>query len=361
LLTIWPTFALPAGIITSLLLKPFTYGHYAVDAFIVLSGYCLMLPVSRNNGELKGGAWRFFGKRARRILPPYYASVIISCILIWLLIGHKTGTHWDVSLPITWGGILSHLFMLQGFNPKWDIQINHALWSIPVEWWIYFLFPLLVFGMRRFGGTITTITFIIVGIAVAHVTPNQLRFGLSPQYIGLFALGAYSALASTSESNQWSEWRTKLPWGTIIFVTFAIVMGLVHASFIKHFQFMHLDSTKLDTLFGTWTALLLFATSRPDFALTRTLSWRPLVSIGTFAYSLYLIHAPLLQIVWQYGLHPLHLGDRITFALLAGVGTPLIVGVAYLFFLAFEKPFMTVRKNETPAEVARDAALSPAP
>ena len=29
-----------------LLLKPLAYGHFSVDLFIVLSGYCLMLPVA---------------------------------------------------------------------------------------------------------------------------------------------------------------------------------------------------------------------------------------------------------------------------------------------------------------------------
>ena len=55
-----------------------SYGHYAVPVFIVLSGYCLMLPVVRNgNGTLPKGFMDFMRRRARRILPPYYAALVL--------------------------------------------------------------------------------------------------------------------------------------------------------------------------------------------------------------------------------------------------------------------------------------------
>jgi peptidoglycan/LPS O-acetylase OafA/YrhL len=122
----------------------------------------------------------------------------------------------------------------------------------------------------------------------------------------------------------------------------------------------------IDPIAGALTAVMLMVLTQRSISTSNTLvvrilEWRPLVSIGTFAYSLYLIHSPLMEVLLQYGLKPLHLGDRTTFGLLAFVGTPLIVGMAYLFFLVFEKPFLTRRRNETAAEIARDAALSPAP
>ena len=44
-----------------------TLGHFSVDFFIVLSGFCLMLPVVRSH-QLNGGAWKFYKKRLRRIV-----------------------------------------------------------------------------------------------------------------------------------------------------------------------------------------------------------------------------------------------------------------------------------------------------
>src|SRR5437016_5916610 len=84
------------------LLKPLSYGRYAVDVFIVLSGYCLMLPVARSaDGKLRGGAGEYLKRRARRILPPYYAALALTLALAalvpWLRQG--TGEYWDQSLP----------------------------------------------------------------------------------------------------------------------------------------------------------------------------------------------------------------------------------------------------------------------
>src|SRR5688572_23981724 len=79
--------------------SPFTYslvaGHLCVTVFIVISGFCLALPVVATDGELRGGALAFFKRRARRILPPYYGAVALCLALIYTVIGDKTGTLWD--------------------------------------------------------------------------------------------------------------------------------------------------------------------------------------------------------------------------------------------------------------------------
>src|ERR1044071_5646265 len=52
----------------------FCFGFYAVTIFIVLSGYSLMIPVARSmDGRIPGGAGAYMIRRARRIMPPYYA------------------------------------------------------------------------------------------------------------------------------------------------------------------------------------------------------------------------------------------------------------------------------------------------
>src|SRR4051812_26575815 len=57
------------------------YGHLAVNFFIVLSGFCLMIPVARTQ-RLAGGVLDFYARRARRILPPYYAILLIGLVLV---------------------------------------------------------------------------------------------------------------------------------------------------------------------------------------------------------------------------------------------------------------------------------------
>jgi peptidoglycan/LPS O-acetylase OafA/YrhL len=65
-----------------------------------------------------------------------------------------------------------------------------------------------------------------------------------------------------------------------------------------------------------------------------------LAFLGTFAYSVYLIHAPLLQLVWQTLIAPVALTPGAAFSALVFIGVPLAVGAAYVFFLVCERPFV---------------------
>src|SRR5271155_141269 len=86
------------------LLAPFSYsmvaGHLAVSVFIVISGFCLTLPVVSAGSKLRGGFKDFLKRRARRILPPYYAAVALCMVLIFTIIGRRTGTLWDVPIIV---------------------------------------------------------------------------------------------------------------------------------------------------------------------------------------------------------------------------------------------------------------------
>src|SRR3569833_295551 len=167
------------------------YGHYAVTVFLVVSGFCLMIPVVRRGGVLSGGWQRFQQRRARRILPPYYAGLVLSLILAVTYIRAKTGTHWDVSIPVTTRGVLAHIFLLQNIFDKY--QINHAYWSIAVEYQIYFLFPLAILAFRRLGPLPSTVIAVLLSYAW-YVVDGKLGLGIvAPHFLALFVLGMLGA------------------------------------------------------------------------------------------------------------------------------------------------------------------------
>jgi peptidoglycan/LPS O-acetylase OafA/YrhL len=62
----------------------FVYGRFAVVVFIVLSGFSLAVAPARSGWQV-GGVGRFARRRARRILPPYYAALAISLAVAWLV------------------------------------------------------------------------------------------------------------------------------------------------------------------------------------------------------------------------------------------------------------------------------------
>lgn len=60
------------------------FGHAAVGIFIVLSGYCLMLPIAAQGHVEQEAGWlpAFIKRRALRVYPAYIAAIVISLIVI---------------------------------------------------------------------------------------------------------------------------------------------------------------------------------------------------------------------------------------------------------------------------------------
>jgi peptidoglycan/LPS O-acetylase OafA/YrhL len=342
---IWPAVLPPFGYgyrptgLTLLLTSWLYYGHFAVVVFIVLSGFCLMLPVIENNGILRGGTLQFFKRRARRILPPYYFALLLSLVLIWLAINSQTGSQWDISLPVTQDGLIAHLLMFQDIITP--TQINYVFWSIALEFHLYLCFPLLVLIWQRFGGIKTTVgigLFIYTTIILLEIAQVK---EIPPQFLGLcfyFVLGMLGATIVFSQDQFWELVRKHFP---LTFVVAGLILIIIFFCYLWGFDIAEKRFAFLDTICALSTLFLLIAASRPGPNKVRHfLASSPLVFIGTFSYSLYLIHAPLLQIIWQYVVHPLNLGKVFEFVLLSLIGTPLIIVAAYIFFFYCEWPFL---------------------
>ncbi|NUT50001.1 MAG: acyltransferase, partial [Saccharothrix sp.] len=133
---------------------------------------------------------------------------------------------------------------------------------------------------------------------------------------------------------------------------------------VTHFFWVDLA---LGPAFGFLLAAL--ATGRPA-SFVRLLDTRPVRSLGSFSYSLYLTHAPIVVSV-----HTLVIAPRTTpgvgqFLLTLVVCVPLSVVFARLFAGVFELPFTrnrsvealknaVLRRNEQPAAVPDSPAVTP--
>ncbi len=309
------------------------YGHFAVTVFITLSGFCLMIPVISRNG-LRGGARGFFLGRVRRILPPYYAALVLSIgIAVWLLERH-TGTLYDYSLPVTRRSVLLHVLLLHNLSPSTIANINGPFWSIAVESQIYLLFPALIFLLVRRGigavlavsATLSTLLWLAV-----HDTP---RSGLTPHYLFIFTLGMFAALQAFRPAQRRMAYLSALVFQGVAFVSAIALLALVH-------HYPRRVGVPEDLCVGIVTGCMLVLMLRdPRNWLRRIVELAPLVWVGGFSYSLYLIHFPLQQLFWQMTVEGRHLSDLNGFLVVALLGTPLLVLISFGFYHAFERPFM---------------------
>ena len=332
--------------LTKLLLTTLLFGHYAVDTFIVLSGYCLMLPVLRNQGRLEIG--KFFWRRAWRILPPYYASALLSWLAIATIIGQPTGTHWDLAIPVQSRDLWTHLLVIHEWFPASAAKISHVYWSIGVEWKIYFMFPLLCWLWYRIGPTRTTVLAVVVSFAVWVFIDrldimNPGPWGSSPYYLGLFAMGM---LAATYAQVSKHTTRHALNW-----VLLTLSVAVLAVSFPRRLGFSSPPLQWRSLLVGAWSATLLLALHRQTVPrlLQRLVMLAPLRFLGKIGYSLYLIHAPLIQLVYLFVFVPFGLQASswsvLVMTLLSGIVS---VSVASVFYVCVERPFHLISRGTHP-------------
>jgi len=323
------------------------HGYAAVSVFIVLSGFCLMLPVIRTaEFRIQGELRSYFQRRARRILPPYFASLLICLLLhaVMRIIFKNGGTDTTGGSVFTPGNILSHVFLVHNLVDEWARRINSTMWSVATEWQIYFLFPLLLLPVwRKFGAGAT----IVVGLALGFI-PHFLfpkSFNLESArfwYVGLFAMGAAAAYVAYSTNPKIQAIRSKMPWGFASCASVIICIGVIIGTNGKYDRLYW----ALEPMIGAATAVFLVWCSLAAKSGTRShwivgaLESRYLVALGLFSYSLYLTHQPL-HIALMRITNKLHFGVSTELAFRLVVFVPLAMIIGYAFHLAFEKRFMS--------------------
>jgi peptidoglycan/LPS O-acetylase OafA/YrhL len=309
------------------------YGHMAVAIFIVVSGFSLALAPMRNGGTLPGGVRRFLRRRAWRILPAYWAALLLSVLISALLLRPELGPE-AIARSIGVHGLL-----LQ--DVVGSESANGALWSIAIEWQIYFLFPLLLLvGRRTSLNTAVLLTAVVVVLAHELASAGGVFDkinGLTPQFLALFALGALAVRLGGGDRA--AVLRRPLAIAAIgplvLFVAIAVAQGSEWMA--AHFFWM-------DLLFGFGVAAMLALVHAGGFvALRRVLASRVALWLGLFSYSIYLIHDPIVGVLDKYAFGPMDLSPLATFGATLVVGLPVILALCYGFHLLFEAPFLRRR------------------
>ncbi|WP_066942302.1 acyltransferase family protein [Microtetraspora fusca] len=319
------------------------YGHLAVVVFIVLSGFSLAVSPARAGWRLDG-LRRFARRRAWRILPPYWAALAFSLVVAWTLVPQPGQGPPTAKSVVVYGLLVQDLFGAP--SP------NGAFWSIAVEAQLYLAFPLMLLVRRRAGAAVllgaVTCLVAAIGLAAPHVPAVDLFMRLTPQFAVLFAIGAVAAGAAKPAERVEpagavggvpAPWTRALPWAApAAAVPVLLLIALAGAAWtVEHYFWV-------DLAVGPAVGLLLAAVARGRPApLVRLLDTRPLRRLGSFSYSLYLIHAPIVVALAELLLAPRLPSGVPLFLAMSAVAAPLSVLAAWLFASVFELPFQRHR------------------
>jgi peptidoglycan/LPS O-acetylase OafA/YrhL len=345
------------------------YSHLGVNLFIVLSGFCLALPVVRNGNSLTSAKSDYFLARAVRILPPYYGALLLLLLInsFWPVAAwgrHAAGLTPAISGPV----VMVNFLLLQDVFPQYN-SINGPFWSIATEWHLYFVFPALVWVLHRFGtralllcGALAAFGLTWLGFVHPRLSDAvPMAVPQPPYFILLFVLGAvtasyafdprYGAVRARLYRNGWLIGAALCVPLCALLWKYRIIDGTNMWGFHDHLYL-------IDPLSGAVAAAWLLGLCGLDAQhwLRRFLEGRALVWIGGFSYSLYLTHVPILAILnHQMEDAGMVAATPLTaFALLALGGGALCVLFAWGFARVFERRYKSTRT--VVPERLRDAA-----
>jgi len=318
-------------------------GWAGVNLFFVLSGFLItgILLDSRLRSDYYR---RFYYRRALRILPIYYAVLILLALLPRLGL---------VNREVSWGFLALCAVYLANMAGLVGVPMQYGvLWTLAIEEHFYLLWPTLVRRLSR-RNVLLAGTVIFLSCAVLRWT-YCLRGWTLGDYTWLYADGlALGAVLAALIRGPWGSrpgiWRVTAALGVMSLILFA--GGAPYGIFLASRQTgLVLRHTALNLFFGCVISLALLVGTSPWKALV---NWPVLQFFGDISYGVYLIHmlvfdlvdhimsARLPSLVASSG----HFGLMMLRFLLGAGAT---VGIAYLSRWYFEEFFLTMKRTSEP-------------
>jgi peptidoglycan/LPS O-acetylase OafA/YrhL len=283
-------------------------GRFAVMVFFVLSGFVLALPYFDDKDV---PYVQYIVRRFCRVYIPFAFAVVVSGVCCALIGGPYMpmfskwiNEFW--AAPVT-GQLIAQQLLMTGSDGLKSISLDPPIWSLIVEMRISILFPLLVLCVRRFGWASVTVALVLaygcgklqiaIGEKTAAGVPESVigTFLFTGRYVILFLLGVIMA-ARLSKMKELARSLSPKRHATALAGLMAVWLVLAY----KDFETSH--SGAVDVFCGVF-AMYLIALCVTFPKLSLRLSGTVWLWLGDISYSLYLIHMPVMLVVF-YLLHP---------------------------------------------------------
>lgn len=348
------------------LLAPVSHFYLGVDLFMVLSGFCLFLPWCKSENALdKWDVRNYFARRLRRIVPPFYAAIVYAMILpqvlvvLYRVLGQEA--KWQ-DFPSLQQLAATMLFVHSLFIPYWD-GINGSFWSLGLEMQFYLVFPFVIWGFKKYGlkflgwMIIVSVVYRMIGAYIFRDTKDWLPgFLFSITFLGRwmqFALGMWAAYVV---AQHWREqkWRPST-WGTLALLGVVAGYAIATTDFVLKVNAFPLNSLLIGAIFALGLVALCVTKTPLRFLFENKVA----TGLGLISYSFFLIHQPTTFYLSELMRKKFGIAGLGMYAIYWTFGLLIITAIAYVFFIAFERPFLnTIKKinsSSTNSQVPQSA------
>src|SRR5271165_5749528 len=309
---------------------PLLWGSIGVPIFFVLSGYCIHRSQARaraRTGSFQLSPANFFLRRFFRIYPVFVGAMLFT------LLCDSVSRHYcpnNARLGDTGiGAFLANTFAIQGIT-RLNYGTDTALWTLSIEVQFYALYPLLLVAMRRLGNL--RALFLLIALNIASYFTLQ-RHGI-PLFSSFYVSWYLGALVAEGEA------VGLLPILIASAKRRAMLYSLSLAIMCCGCALFFLSPYAASQVWAVAFAAFLFALlGRP--AALHGLAARLFQWMGTFSYSIYVVHAPLVVLTSSFLFHSVKQVSLAPFCATLLV----VVGCAYGFSFIFERPALALSQK----------------
>jgi peptidoglycan/LPS O-acetylase OafA/YrhL len=317
----------------------FSAGYYGVDLFFVLSGFLITNILIKENGKTNLKNWfNFIGRRALRIFPIYYLTILL------LLIFDYQPLKQELLYVATYT-----------YNYAWEYyklplsNISH-FWSLAVEEQFYLVWPIIILMFLKFKkGLLLIMVFIYVfcslqlSLDIFEIIAPYNSLGLFPQANSLALGGIGSLLSKHRQIPKFILYSKGLEYLLYILLIYALT-------------FAGTEKLLICPIISLIFILKITEDSVQFNLFNKILGSSKLMFIGAISYGIYVYHFPLEHYVTTFVFDP-YFWQLIPFDKLGSLSvlqyhswviklplySILSIGIAHLSFNYLEKPILGLK------------------
>lgn len=271
-------------------------GKYGVQIFFVISGFTIFSQFFKENYTFK----KFILVRISRISLPYFPIIVI--LFLWNLLGGHQFNEWAIQFNhgnIDIWNLLAHFSYISAFNLQWQNTIIGVEWTLGIEVFFYFIFgALIAFNVVNLSKRKLFIFGIICSIISALTIALSKFLSIDPLFVhwspfryfvmfflgglGFVLRGSYKKLELTKSLAKYSDISILI-----------IAIGFICLSILSAFK---RPPESIIELYFTASTFLIVIVYRSTGSISKYLSVRPLIFLGSISFSFYLLHYIVLLI-----------------------------------------------------------------